>query len=124
MPPLHSSSIFKINEEGIKSSFENILKIDEKFFVVLSSKKVKKLNSLLKIYFHLSLFDFVILEEVTQIEVDVIELEDNKIYTASLEKGNDNNLKISLNIGRNGHYSLEEKTYNYKLNNGELMEIN
>ena len=48
LPPLHSSSIFQLNEEGIKSCFLNVLDISQKYFVVLSSKKIRKKNRPLK----------------------------------------------------------------------------
>ena len=123
LPPLHSSSIFQMNEEGIKSNFINIYKISEDYFVVLSLKKIKRMNVNLKIYFYMSLFDFKTLEEITKAEIDMIEFENNKKFIIDLIQENEENIKIIINISLNA-FHLEEKIHNIRLNNGEIIDIN
>ena len=123
LPPLHSSSIFQMNEEGTKSNFINIYKISEDYFVVLSLKKIKRMNVNLKIYFYMSLFDFKTLEEITKAEIDMIEFENNKKFIIDLIQENEENIKIIINISLNG-FPFEEKIHNIRLNNGEIIDIN
>jgi hypothetical protein len=123
LPPLHSSSIFQMNEEGTKSNFINIYKISEDYFVVLSLKKIKKMNVNLKIYFYMSLFDFKTLEEITKAEIDMIEFENNKKFIIDLIQENEENIKIIINISLNG-FPFKEKIHNIRLNNGEIIDIN
>ena len=123
LPPLHSSSIFQMNEEGTKSNFINIYKISEDYFVILSLKKIKRMNVNLKIYFYMSLFDFKTLEEITKAEIDMIEFENNKKFIIDLIQENEENIKIILNISLNG-FPFEEKIHNIRLNNGEIIDIN
>ena len=122
LPPVLSSSVFQVNEQGIKCHFLDTYKIDEKYFVVLSSKKVKKINSLLKIYFYLSLFDFEKYEEISKIEFEMLEFEENNKFNSHILKDNDS-FKIIINIS-NIEQFLEERIYNFTLENGELLEIN
>ena len=122
LPPLHSSSIFQMNEEGIKSNFINIYKISEDYFIVLSLRKIKKINVVLKIYFYMSLFDFKTLEEVTKAEIDMIEFDNNKKFIIDFIQDEDN-IKIIINISENG-FPLDERIHNIRLNNGEIIDIN
>ena len=123
LPPLHSSTIFQVNEEGIKSHFLNLLNMNDKYFVVLSSKKVKKLNNPLKIYFYISLFDFETMEEISKIEIDMFELEENKNIWVNLINEYEKKLNIIINISQNDG-PVEEKKYFFILNKGELIEAN
>ena len=123
LPPLHSSTIFQVNEEGIKSNFLNILNINQNYFIVLSSKKIKKNNSPLKIYFYLSLFDFDNLEEISKMEIDIFEIGEDDNINIELGVENENKLKINLNIYKKQNViNSVEKEYNYIFEKGELLE--
>ena len=125
LPPLHSSSIFQLNEEGIKSCFLNILDINQKYFVVLSSKTIRKNNRPLKVSYYLSLFDFDNLEEITKMEIDIIEIEETDDIKIDLISENEVKLTIKMIIYKNQNIlNLVEKKYNYILDKGELLENN
>ena len=122
MPPLHSSSIFQMNEEGIKSNFINIYKISEDFFIVSSIKKIKTNNDVFQIYFYMSLFDFKTLEEITKAEIDMIRFNNNKKFNIDFIQYEDN-IKIIINISENG-FPVDKIMHNIRLNNGEIIDIN
>ena len=121
LPPLQASSVFQVNEEGIKSNFIDIFKIDENYFIVLLVKIVKKANAPLKAYFYLSLFDFETLEENTKIEFDLLEIEQGTKFRSyiSLER---ENIKINIGIIKSKK-PLEEKNYFFHFENKELFVI-
>ena len=123
LPPLHSSTIFQVNEEGIKSHFLNLLNMNDKYFVVLSSKKIKKINNPLKTYFYVSLFDFETMEEISKIELDMFELEENRNIWVDLINENEKKLNVIINISQNNG-PVDEKKYFFILNKGELIEAN
>ena len=119
LPPLQASSVFQVNEEGIKSNFIDIFKIDENYFIVLLVKIVKKANAPLKAYFYLSLFDFETLEENTKIEFDLLQIEQGTKFRSyiCLER---ENIKINIGIIKS-KMPLEEKNYFFHFENKELF---
>ena len=121
LPPLQASTIFQVNEEGIKSNFIDIFKIDENYFIVLLVKMVKKANIPLKAYFYLSLFDFETLEENTKIEFDLLQIEQGTKFRSyiCLER---ENIKINIGIIKI-QKPLEEKNYFFHFENKELFII-
>ena len=121
LPPLQASSVFQVNEEGIKSNFIDIFKIDENYFIILLVKIMKKTNMPLKAYFYLSLFDFENLEENTKIEFDLLEIEQGTKFRSyiSLER---ENIKINIGIIKSKK-PLEEKNYFFHFENKEIFFI-
>ena len=119
LPPLQASSVFQVNEEGIKSNFIDIFKIDENYFIVLLVKIVKKVNIPLKAYFYISLFDFETLEENTKIEFDLLQIEQGTKFRSyiCLER---ENIKINIGIIKS-KMPLEEKNYFFHFENKELF---
>ena len=108
--------IFKYNEFGEKNLYRNILKVDDKFFVVVSSKHKREINdNNIKHYIYLSLFDFNNMEEITKIEIDCLEIQDG-INTYQIEfNPQNNNIKLKVTIG------FMTKIYSLKFINNELL---
>ena len=121
LPPLHSSSIFQVNGVDTKSYFQNILKVNENYFAVLSTKTIKKEQNNLKIFFYLSLFSFRTLEELNKNEIEIIELNNNETFEINSFYLKEKKIKILINIlGDNSNL----KEHNFVLSNGELIENN
>ena len=112
-PTMNYTHTLQNTVEKLKYKYENILKIDEKFFVSISSKRILKYNNTNKIYIFLSLFDFDTLEEISKIELDILELNCDKIkvnfYTDIRDK-----YKINIIIE-------ERNKYEFLFNKGELI---
>lgn len=121
LPPLQASSVFQVNEEGTKSNFIDIFKIDENYFIVLLSKIVKKVNLPLKAYFYLSLFDFETLEENTKIEFDLLQIEPETKFRSYICLEHEN-IKINISVIKS-KMPLEEKKYFFHFKNKELLII-
>ena len=77
----------------------------------------------MKIYFYISLFDFETMEEISKIEIDMFEIEENKNIALNLIKEYEKKLIININIKQNDG-PIEEKKYFFILNKGELIETN
>ena len=121
LPPLQASTVFQVNEEGIKSNFIDIFKIDENYFIVLLVKLVKKANIPLKAYFYLSLFNFETLEENTKIEFDILQIEQGTKFRSYISFEREN---IRINIGViKSKMPLEEKNYFFHFKNKEIFII-
>ena len=121
LPPLQASSVFQVNEEGIKSNFIDIFKIDETYFIILLVKIVKKANIPLKAYFYLSLFDFETLEENTKIEFDLLEIEQGTKFRSYISFEREN-IKINIGIIKS-QMPLKEKKYCFHFENKEIFFI-
>ena len=79
-------SIFKLEEFGRKNFYKDILKLNNNFFIIVSSKHIKGSSFDIINYFYLSLYDFNTLEEITKIEICKINSSDYLDLNISIEK--------------------------------------
>jgi len=116
--PNFNNNIFYNDEIGEKSFYEEIMNLDNNYFIIGSSKHIKNFSKNIKSSFYLSLFSYDSLEEISKIEVDEIE---NRINNFSPYYCNFN-MKIS-----NNNISIFIKApsfrneYNYEFKNSEII---
>ena len=122
LAPFQSSYVFQNNKEKAKFHYEDICKINEHYFVVLSSKIIKAINKSIKYFIYISLFNFKTFEENTKIEVDTLELNDDKVDFSSIEL-KDNNL-IIIKIKKSYMSSSNIIEYYFFFNENELIKKN
>ncbi len=106
---------FENNKKGKKSFFREIIKINEKYFMVSSTKHVKHNNRIISNYFYISLFNFNNLEEISKIELIKLD-SDNIANNLSITRQN-NIFIVSI--------SFKKKNYNCKFlyKNAQLIEL-
>ena len=118
MIPNFNNNIFKYNENGEKSMYLEILKLDNNYFIISSSKHIKDDSYNIKNYFYLSLFSFDTLEEISKIEIDVIERKQNidSPYRCNFSmNGDKDNISIHIKV------SSFINNYNYKFQDSEII---
>ena len=118
-------NIFPKNKIGTIEKYIELLKINENYFILTSTKLKKSINKHISNYFYLSLYNFNFFEEVTKIEVDVIEnnneRNDNIIYNVfKIEKDNqiDNKFKIKI------EYNNITRNYDFIFEDGQFIKVN
>ena len=118
MMPNFNNNIFNGNQFWEKSQYLEIMNLDDNYFIIGSLKYIKKDFNNIKSYFYLSLFSYDTLEEISKIEIDVIEIPQNlsePYYCNFTMKFDNNNISIHINT------SLINNDYNYEFKNSEII---
>ena len=118
MIPNFNNNIFKYNEYGEKSKYQEIMKLDNNYFIISSSKHIKTYTQNIKNYFYLSLYSYDTLEEISKIEIDVIEKEQNQYspYQCNFSmNGDKDNISIHIKV------SSFNNNYNYMFKDSEII---
>ena len=103
--PFNPINIFMKKEEGNKYLFRNIIKLNDKYFIVTSTRH-KKINNDITHYCYLSLFDFNVMEEVSKLEI--CKIKENSILKFEFSMNSDeNNIRINIICSRNYQYNLK-----------------
>ena len=118
MMPNFNNNIFKYNEYGMKSLYLEIMKLNNDYFIICSSKHIKDIFNNIKNYFYLSLFSYDTFEEISKIEIDAIEKEQNQSspYECHFSmEGDIDNISIHIKV------SSLNNIYNYKFKDSEII---
>ena len=113
--PIFINIIFFDYEFGEKSFYEEIMNLDNNYFIISSSKHIKNYSNNIKSYFYLSLFSYDTLEEISKIEIDKIENNFSPYYCNFNMNINNNNISIFINA------PSFRNEYNYEFKNSEII---
>ena len=80
---------FPQNFTGAKEFYKGLFKIDEKYFILTSTKHSKYPDKIIQNKFYISLYNFNTLEEITKMELDEI---------INLNEGNEGNINNKFSI--------------------------
>lgn len=112
----NNNNIFNNFETGKKTLYKSIINIDNNYFIVTSTKHIKRESNNIINYFYLSLYDYKTMEEINKIEIDEIQRNGFPSDTCSFNINLENNI-ISIRI----IISFDNYYYSYEFKDNELQ---